>query len=311
MNQIAVELKSFVGIEDVEVQIAFSQTNLIHAAIGAGRNWRRRAVANTAFDITARTAGIRSIVDFKSAKNIRASSFYHGLGSTEKGTKSFQLGNAICALIAEKQLHIPWLVDLERLSKHPSQRYQVHVAPGKRRADFIGRTISGEWYAFESKGRTGTPVWSQMLDWKKQAKTVRAVNGKPITNNIVSATFVDGNGEIRAIWEDPPAEEDGKIEIPELVFLESYYEGIFNLLDSSEKIIEIDGSRLKHFPDLGISVGIHQQVEKGLQENDAQSIFAFARRQFEPQAKDISGDAELTVFTDGILIKLDSDWRPE
>jgi hypothetical protein len=304
-GQISVELRSFMGIEDTELQIAFGESDLMRAAIGAGRNWRRRASGTTAFDTEARTNGIRSIVVFGPGVNISASRFYRELGCTEKGTKSFQLANAICALIAYKQLKIPWLVDVERLSG----RYQVDFDSGNRRADFIGRSPSGDWYAFESKGRCRPPSPPEVREWKRQARTIKRVNKKDVTNNIVSATYIDANNEIRAIWEDPPG-GGSSIEFPDLTFFRAYYEGVYNFLDSGQQLLKTPEAELKHFPALGIFVGIHQQIDAALRDGDVETVVAFAHTQNALNRLQIPFDDQgMKVFADGIVIKMDPAWK--
>ena len=141
MSEIRVDFKSFPGVVDTVRQIAFTRTDLAHAAIAVGRNWRRRGISvSERSDNLARVQEIKSIIDYSRGNNIHVNAFYRGLGTTMRGVKSFILGNTICALIAEKDLRIPWLVDLESLTHH----YNVIYRRGTKRADFIGRTVKQE-----------------------------------------------------------------------------------------------------------------------------------------------------------------------
>ena len=68
---------------------------------------------------------------------------------------------AICKLFAAKLLDAPWLLHLNvfRPMLNP-------VLTGRSHPDLVGQTQSGQWLAFESKGRVSSPA----ADAKNKAK---------------------------------------------------------------------------------------------------------------------------------------------
>lgn len=306
MSHITVEFRNFHGAADCERHIISTQKDFAHAAIAAGRNWHRYAInAADRADRQGRTNDIRSIVDTSRGGAVCVTAHYRGLGSSEKRVKSFRLGNAICALVADKEQRIPWLVDLEKLNHH----YRVAFLPGLRRADFIGRTPSGLWYAFEVKCRSKRPSQKDFIEWKIQARMVSRVNGRPLAASVVSATFVHEDDSIRAIWEDPPAGDNNNIEVSDTAFFSAYYNGILDLVDTQDKFIEVGGQRLAHLSELGLYLGIHPEVRTAIMRQDFLSVIGFAARQYDAQRySGLDNDGEMQLFPDGLLLQLDSNW---
>lgn len=285
------------GVRDVH----FTRLDLRHAAVAAGRNWRYRGITTAArAHNAARVHDIISTVDLHSGGAARVSGFYRALGSTVRATKSFALGNAFCALIADKELRLPWLVDVEALNL----RYRVHFR-GKRRADFIGRSPAGRWFAFEAKGRSDVPNEVELTDWKEQARSVRRINGRPPERKIVSATYSRSDNAIQAIWRDPPADEGRDIEFSEQEFFSAYYKPIFDLIQNANEFEMIGQQRLAVLSDLRMSIGVHADIRELVAQNDTRAIGGFAESRFETNANLRGADENVRVFADGIIVKLD------
>lgn len=308
MSRIDVSFRSFPGAPDETRPLHFTRTDLAHAAVAVGRDWRQRGIdAAERAHIANRITDIRSIVSHARGGRIEVTHVYRHLGTTERGTKSFVLGNTLCALIAEKELGIPWLVDLEK----PGSSYRVKYRPGGRRADFIGRTTSGRWYAFEAKGRSSMPRPQEVKEWKEQARTVLRVRDEPVLANIVSAAVVRDDDVIEALWIDPPPSRTGDIDLPASEFFARYYIPKIRFLDQPGKTIQMGGERLVYFPDLGLHIGLHSAVRTAVLRRDPQAIIAFARRHDGSSlhgGKAGEDSEEARVFSDGLIIKLDGGW---
>jgi len=285
------------GVRDVH----FTRLDLRHAAVAAGRNWRYRGIttAERAHN-QARVHDIISTVDLRSGGAACVSQFYRALGSTVRATKSFALGNAFCALIADKELRLPWLVDVEALNP----RYRVRFR-GNRRADFIGRSPAGRWFAFEAKGRSTEPNEAELTDWKEQARSIRRINGRPPERKIVSATYACADRAIQAIWRDPPADEGRDIEFSEQDFFRAYYKPIFGLIQNANRVEIVGQQRLAVLSDLHMSVGVHSEVRELLAQNDSRAMGGFAESRFESNARLRGAGANVSVFADGVIVKMD------
>ncbi len=68
----------------------------------------------------------------------------------------------------------------------------------------------------------------------------------------------------------------------------------------------IGGESLAVFPELGMAVGVHSEVRDGLEGNSSSGIVSFATRVDEADTT-LGGDGEnVRVFSDGVIIKLES-----
>jgi hypothetical protein len=307
MSEIYVEFLDFgtMGSRSVR-KIYFTKLDLFRAAIAAGRNPRRPRIGPVYFDLRSRVDCIRSSVVFSPSTEIQATTYFKGLGPSAKADKSEILGNAICALIAEKHLRLPWLIDIE----NPSHHY--HITPiikrNGRRNDYIGRTSSGKWYAFEAKGRSRQPGPSDLNKWKTQANMVEFVNMKPINAGIVSAAFVKSTGEIRAFWKDPPPDSGLNLVIPNISFFKLYYEEILEVLRGENVAFKVNNQELVSLPKLGILIGLHSEVRSALQNNQPSAIINFASRRYESSLTETQRAVDgMQIFPDGLLMIDDTE----
>ncbi len=99
-----------------------------------------------------RLALIRMAVEQDWNDYLRRTGAFFALDPTEKGMVSYFLGMTLCKLFASQLLHTPWLLHLDvfRPVLNP-------VSLGRSRPDLVGEDISGNWHAFESKGRSSVP----------------------------------------------------------------------------------------------------------------------------------------------------------
>ncbi len=257
MSRVSVNFQSCPWTPGGKRDVHFTRCDLRHAALAVGRDWRFRGITTAErAAIQARIHEIISVVDLQGRDVACVSSHYRGVGSTMRGAMSFILGNTFCALIAEKELNIPWLVDVEALSHH----YHVQFR-GTRRAEFIGRTSSRRWFAFEAKGRSYCPPDSALDYWKDQADSVRRINGQRPEAKIVSATYASNDNQIHSIWRDPPADEGEDAEFSDETFFQSYDTPIMNLMDNNDYTEMVGREKLLHFPNLECRLASIQRFE--------------------------------------------------
>jgi len=292
--------------------LRFTQAALVRAVVAAGANpARRRGTKTSKFDIAMRVNALKSALDM-SGPFLRPTHHFMHEGVTDKGTKSFFVGNAICAHAAESAFNIPWLVDIENMGA----KYQVMPHLTGKRPDYLGRTPGGNWHVFESKGRSSKPNRSAINEWKVQARSVRRVNGKQVTYNIVSAAFLNKDECWELIWIDPPPDEKGpEVTFDEDLFFSAYYGKIYEFIQKHKSLgIPSQYGLLVPIGDAGVSLGLHHQVEQAFLNKDWESVIHFAQSQStgdDAVKLEASIDTGISIFPDGLLIQFNSDWGGE
>lgn len=285
--------------------LPFTEKSLIRSAIAAGQNPNKIFNAKDAkAHIDGLAALVRSSLDC-SGPSLRATTHFQALGSTNKGTKSFLIGNTLCAHAAYKTLNIRWLVDIET----PPPRLNFKFKKGrKRRPDFVGRDNKNQWYVFESKGRTSCPTPAELSEWKEQARMIQMINGIKPVHHIVSASHLNVNNDWEVLWLDPAFDDGFGINLPDDRFFKSYYSTLDLTLRGNENLLqESEHGLLIPLPEAGVSVGLHKDIVRALREMDYASIVNFSLQDHEQEVG--PEPTGTTVFADGILIRIDRIMR--
>lgn len=134
---------------------------------------------------------------------------FAALDPTEKGMVSYFLGMVFCKLFAEKRLGAPWLLHLDVFRNQIGARNL-----GRSRPDLVGQTLSGDWLAFESKGRSSAPSSSDKSKAKAQAQRLISVGGANCALHIGSFSFFR-NEMLEFFWQDPEPDSKEPIALPE------------------------------------------------------------------------------------------------
>lgn len=224
------------------------------------------------------------------------------LDPTEKGAVNYFLGMIFCKLFAAKLLNTPWVMHLDVYRPDLNA-----VLSGRSRPDLIGQhELSGDWHAFESKGRLSKPDTNVKSKAKAQAQRVVTVNGNPCALHIGAITYFR-NDTLHFYWRDPEPEK----KLPEIAiehtddFWRLYYQpttalvrsavrGDIGLLMERRGVIEIEG--------LDLSIGLHPEI----------AGFLFARRWSEARglAGELSGLLRKEEYQpDGIRILAGATWQ--
>ncbi len=158
------------------------------------------------------------------------------LDPSEKGAVNYFLGMATCKLFAAKLLNAPWLLHLDVFRPMLSP-----VLTGRSRPDLVGQTQSGQWLAFESKGRVSPPAADDKNKAKTQAQRCVSVGGTRVTYHIGGIMYFK-NDSLQFFWRDP---QPGDAERPEGIELnvtdsmwQYYYRPTLELIAANPKILE-------------------------------------------------------------------------
>lgn len=183
------------------------------------------------------------------------------LDPTEKGAVNYFLGMMFCKLFAAKLLNTPWLLHLDvfRPGLNP-------VLTGRSRPDLIGMAHgTGQWHAFECKGRISPPDATTKTKAKNQAQRLVSVNGTPCMLHVGAITYLRADA-LHFYWRDPPPENGKGIEVP--VGSDAwmhYYEPVLDAIRMSDpEALRRDQDTLVGIEGADVKVGVHHAIAKYL-----------------------------------------------
>jgi hypothetical protein len=155
-----------------------------------------------------RLALIRMAVEQDWNGYLRRTDAFAALDPTEKGMVSYFLGMTLCKLFASRLLLAPWLLHLDvfRSVLNP-------VTLGRSRPDLVGEDVSGNWHAFESKGRSSVPSSADKAKAKAQAQRLVSVNGRNCSLQVGSFAFFRSD-VLEFDWRDPEPDSRDAIALP-------------------------------------------------------------------------------------------------
>lgn len=183
------------------------------------------------------------------------------LDPTEKGAVNYFLGMTFCKLFAAKLLNTPWLLHLDvfRPGLNP-------VLTGRSRPDLVGLAHgTGQWHAFECKGRVSPPDVTTKTKAKNQAQRLVSVNGTPCTLHVGSITYLRADA-FHFYWRDPPPDNGKGIEVPMGADAwMHYYEPVLDAIRVSDPdALRRDQGTLVNIEGADIKVGVHPAIAKYL-----------------------------------------------
>jgi hypothetical protein len=155
-----------------------------------------------------RLALVRMAVEQDRNGYLRRTNAFAALDPTEKGMVSYFLGMTLCKVFASRLLVTPWLLHLDvfRSVLNP-------VTLGRSRPDLVGEDANGNWYAFESKGRSSVPSQGDKAKAKAQAQRLVSVKGINCSLQIGSLAFFKSE-MLEFYWRDPEPDSSDTIELP-------------------------------------------------------------------------------------------------
>jgi len=130
-------------------------------------------------------------------QRFRRTAAARNLDPSEKGAVNYFLGMATCKLFAARLLDARWLLHLDvfRPALDP-------VLSGRSRPDLVGQTVTGDWLAFESKGRASAPHSDTKDKAKVQVQRCVSVNGTPVCYHVGGIAYFKRD-VLWFWWRDP------------------------------------------------------------------------------------------------------------
>ena len=113
---------------------------------------------------------------------------------------SYFLGMAVCMLFADRILDTPWLLHLDVFKDQLDSK----VVGGRSRPDLVGLKHSGEWQAFECKGRSSVPNADERRKAKEQAQRLTRVGSTDCVLHVGAISYFRQE-KLEFHWRDPRA----------------------------------------------------------------------------------------------------------
>ena len=246
-----------------------------------------------------RTSLVRMAVEQRPHKaSLYRTSAFRALDPTEKGAVSYFLGMAVCKLFAYRMLDTPWLLHLDVFK----DRLDPKVVGGRSRPDLVGESCSGEWHAFECKGRSSVPSAEERRKAKIQAQRLTRVGSTDCMLHVGAISYFRRE-RLEFHWRDPEPESTEKLmpltlELPEDAWRHYYAPAL--ALESGD--VPVGMSDLRSAAD--VEVEIREEVRERLLAED----WTGARI----QADETRGSWEEEGFRpDGLRVKVGGAWREE
>lgn len=218
-----------------------------------------------------RLALIRMAVEQDWNRNLRRTDAFSALDPTEKGMVSYFLGMTLCKLFASRLLSTPWLLHLDVF-----RAALRAVALGRSRPDLVGEDVSGNWHAFESKGRSSNPTATDKAKAKTQAQRLVSVGGQNCSLHVGSFAFFRSD-VLEFYWRDPEPDTKEPIRLPDPDDeWRYYYEPGLNLArESISKAFAAEALMAD------VTVAIHPAIRELLEDGRWSSARQFAKQQRE------------------------------
>lgn len=204
---IPVEAEDFVTPPNVFLNADWN--NLLWAAMTVGRPNRyyvfRHGMAS-AYEAIFRTSLIRMAVaeSFGGSRLLRTGAC-KSLDPSEKGAVNYFLGLTLCKLFADQNLGTPWLLHLDVFRNALNPQLS---STERSRPDLVGEMPSGDWLAFEAKGRVSPPDADTKDKAKTQARRVVSVMGRSATKHFAGISYFKDE-TLRFYVRDPDSLPEG------------------------------------------------------------------------------------------------------
>lgn len=236
------------------------------------------------------------------AQRLTRTPLFNQMDPTEKGAINYFLGLVICKLFASRLLDAPWTLHLDVF------RSQINptLLSGRSRPDMVAQcSKTGDWHAFECKGRASYPPADVQTKAKQQAQRLVKVGTQRCVLHVGAITYFNGD-TLEFYWRDPPPAEPSTIELSEPdIDWNAYYDPLiaafagagFPLIDASG-----EPTRRVRIQELDIEAELHPTIARLVQARDGNRARALARELQEQFRKE-------GFQPDGIKINAGETWR--
>jgi hypothetical protein len=245
-----------------------SPGSLFWAAITVGAGSYAEALGSTqnsfAFALH-KVMALLTVVNFDDG-HLKLPEDYRSLDQSEKASLGYWAGMAMCKLIAENILGVPWLLHVG------SHRDLISWTVGDSRSapDLVGKDSRNHWHVMEAKSRQNRPSAKVRKKWKRQAGRVAAISGTQPETNSYCLTLIKDMYSVELV-DPPPGDNDSplQIEINPEGFWRTYYQPFVEFIGG--QAIQEDHGEIVYRPaalDLetgGIyEIGVHREVFESL-----------------------------------------------
>lgn len=226
------------------------------------------------------------------------------LDPTEKGAVNYFLGMTFCKLFAFELLNTPWLLHLDvfRPTLNPT-------LTGRSRPDLVGLAHgTGEWHAFECKGRVSPPDAKTKAKAKAQAQSLFSVMGIPCTLRAGAITFFRA-GALQFYWGVATRHRTKRVAVPKGDDVwKHYYQPVIAAAQASDSrglwrandtLVDIYGANIK--------VGVHSAIAKYLEKQQweraqraaTEATASIAKEGYQPDGlKVVAGESWVKRFAE-------------
>jgi hypothetical protein len=174
-----------------------------------------------------RVAIVRANLIQESRGRIAQSSAFRGLDPSERGAVSYFLGLTFTKLIAEKLFGVPWLLHLDVYRQDLNPYLALKVKP-----DFVGMDAQNQWLVAESKGRTSSIGREDLLEAKKQTRSLRNLNGQLPALRIAVGTYFSSHMSRARIFDPEDFDDDASdLDIRPDDFARAYYRPVIEVVE--------------------------------------------------------------------------------
>lgn len=286
--------------------------DLLWAAITVGRPNRYyvfRHGASSVYEAIFRASLIRMAVEESlGARRFMRTSACKTLDPSEKGAVNYFLGLTLCKFFASQQLGTPWLIHLDafRTSLNPQLSRTERSRP-----DLVGRLLSGDWIAFEAKGRVSEPDNKTKLKAKDQARRIVSVNGQPVTGHYAGISYFKDES-LRFFVQDPESLPEGhrramSLKEEEDQLFRQYYQPFTSIVrQKSQPEQATDVGRLEVVRVRSEEIDAELSIHPELLRLAATEQWAEMRRFCESERAQFS---HLELMPDGLHVKAGHSWR--
>jgi len=308
MPRIEIQCNNFWGVSGVHSRTEdFSWDDILWAAITVGRaNWLHvfQHGNSSLWEIVCRVAMVRMTLRTDwNEQHYYCSSAFRALDPSEKGAVSFFVGMIMCKLFAARFLQVPWLMHLDvyRSQINPS------LLSGRSRPDLVGQSLSGDWVAFESKGRSSKPYREDIDKAKIQARRIFAINGQPVRRNVALFSYYSKD-RLQIYCEDPFPYDEGRgiqLKISSENLMTDYYSPLIQLISPSGLKRQFDTGEFIHIEQDDFSIGIERGLSEYLLREDYKAAYEYLVRKKET----ISENGKGIYKPDGVCVKAGENWH--
>jgi hypothetical protein len=248
-------------------ELSVTWDDILWAAVTVGRPDRHyvfRHGAASIYEALFRWSLVRMALEQRSPRGSRLyrTTAARTLDPSEKGAVNYFLGMTFCKLFATKLLHTPWLLHLDVF--RPSLN---SVLTGRSRPDLVGQALgTGQWHAFECKGRISPPDAATKTKAKSQAQRLVSVSGTACTLHVGAITYLRANA-LHFYWRDPPPESRKGIELSvgDDAWMH-YYKPVIGAMRGSNSVVQKMGQdTLIGIEGVDLAVGVHPAIAKYLE----------------------------------------------